>query len=314
MSQPDRRTALALLGSTALVACSSPQTVSRDTPDPFEGGIGGTGIVGLLTDFGSLIVNGLRIELTNRTRIFDTFDEVDDSALAPGQALTIYATRNRDAMIAERVQINHAVVGTLEQSASGYRVNGVSLEIERNAPVRPTPGRRVAVSGLWAPDRLVVSRIDPAGSGPDVVAGTLLGSSQGTMLDIGGAQLRGAVGGHQPGQYTTVFGTGTASGIEVTRLKTGRFAGATALRQLSVEGYLEPTVANPGFRVAGLGHSFARDLRLAPLEGQRAVYFGRYTSLFRAQLGYVLPQDYQSRRALLRRGYEGGFDGQVLRL
>lgn len=314
MSQLNRRTALALLGSTALTACGVPQTVSRDAPDPFEGGIGGTGIVGLLTDFGSLIVNGLRVELTSGTQIFDTFGKVNESALAPGQALTIYATRSRDALVAERVQIDYAVIGTLEQTSAGPRVNGVPLEVERNAPVRLTPGRRVAVSGLWAPDRLIVSRIDPAETGPDVVAGTLLGSSESTMLDIGGATLRGAVRGHQPGQYTTVFGTGDTTGIEVSRLETGRFKGATDLRQLSVEGYLEPVRVNPGFRVAGLGHSFARDLRLGQLEGQRAVYFGRYTGLFRAQLGYVLPQDYARRRTLLRQGYEDGFDGQILRL
>lgn len=314
MSQINRRTALALLGTTALSACATPQIVAQDTTDPFEGGIGGTGIVGLLTDFGSLIVNGLRIELTPRTQIFDTFGPVTESALAPGQALTIYALRRREAMVAQRVQINHAAIGTLEQTATGPRVNGVPLDIERNAPVRLRPGQRVAVSGLWARDRLIVSRIDPAAAGPDVVAGTLLGSSETTLLDIGGAALRGALTGARPGQYTAVFGTGDAEGLAVSRLETGRFRGATDLRQLSVEGYLEPTRANPGYRVAGLGHSFARDLRLAPLAGERAVYFGRYTGLFQARLGFVLPQDYAQRRALLRQGYSDGFEGEILQL
>ncbi|MEM6579107.1 MAG: DUF5666 domain-containing protein, partial [Pseudomonadota bacterium] len=233
MSRINRRTALSLLGSTALSACASPQIVARDETDPFEGGIGGTGIVGLLTDFGSLIVNGLRIEVTARTQVFDTFGPVSESALATGQALTVYATRNRDALIARRVQINHAVVGTVEQTATGPKVNGVPLEVERSASVVLTPGQRVAVSGLWAPDRLIVSRIDAVCDGPDVIAGTLGSTSEDTMLDIGGASLRGALRGNQPGQYTTVFGAGDASGLNVDRLETGRFIGATDLRQLS---------------------------------------------------------------------------------
>lgn len=314
MSLSTRRTALALLGSSALVACATPQIVSRDTPDPFEGGIGGTGIVGVLTDFGSLIVNGLKVEVTTGTRVFDTFGEVSANALAPGQSLTIYATRDRDAIVARRVQIDHAVIGTIEQTNTGARINGIPLEAEQNAPVRLQAGQRVAVSGIWASDRLIVSRVDPVSAGPDVVAGTLMRSSDGNALSIGDAILRGETQANQPGQYTTVFGSGNGSGIDVDRLETGRFKGVTDLRQLSVEGFLEPTRTNPGYRVAGLGHSFARDLRLAPLDGQRAVYFGRYNGLFRAQLGFVLPQDFAARRALLRQGYENGFEGQILRL
>ena len=240
MRQTSRRSALALLGATALTSCATPQIVSRDTPDPFEGGIGGTGIVGLLTDFGSLIVNGLRIELTGQTQIFDTFVQVSESALAPGQPLTIYAIRDRDAIVARRVDINHALIGTLDGGANGPSVNGVPLEIEPNAPVRLTSGQRIAVSGLWATDRLIVSRIDAARDGPDVVAGTLVEVPAATTLQIGGAMLQGVPNGNRAGDYTIAFGTGNTSGIEVAQIKQGRFTGASDLRQLSVEGYLEP--------------------------------------------------------------------------
>ncbi|MEM8580545.1 MAG: DUF5666 domain-containing protein [Pseudomonadota bacterium] len=313
MIKTNRRTILALLGSSALSACAAPAIVSRDATDPFEGGIGGTGIIGPLTDFGSLIVNGLRVEVTSRTRVFTAFGPVDETALAPGQSLTVYATRSRDALVARRVQIDHALIGTLTRTAEGLSVNGVPIVIDRDAPAKAVPGQRVAVSGTWAPDRLVVDRIDPGPDGPDVIAGTLIRSRQSGLL-VAGATLSGNLSGNRPGQYTTVFGTGTASGLDVTKLETGRFKGVSDLRQLSVEGYLEPIDANPGYRIAGLGHSFARDLRLAPLADQRAVYFGRYTGLFRAQLGYVVPEDYIRRRALLRKGYDHGFDGQVLRL
>lgn len=312
MKKSSRRSVIALLGATALGACAAPQIVSQDTDDPFEGGIGGTGIVGLLTDFGSLIVNGLRVEMTNQTMISDAFGPVSASALLPGQALTIYAERRRDAIVARNIRIDHALIGRLDTSGGKPRVNGVELDIERNAPAHIRPEQRVAVSGLWARDRLIVSRIDAVAPGPDLIAGTLLREDM--TLSLGGAALSGALQGAQPGQYTTIFGTGNKAGLEAARFEMGRFRGTSSLRQLSVEGYLEPVSANPGYRVAGLGHSFARDLRLAPLDGERAIYFGRYTGLFQARLGVVLPQDYAERRALLGAGYEQGFGGTIFRL
>ncbi|MEM7488864.1 MAG: hypothetical protein AAF390_07030, partial [Pseudomonadota bacterium] len=97
-----RRTVLTLLASGAVAACrpSPPAVVTRDESDPFEGGIGGTGIVGVLTDFGSLIVNGLRVEVTSGTTVATPFGRVGEGALAPGQALTIVASRSADRLVA----------------------------------------------------------------------------------------------------------------------------------------------------------------------------------------------------------------------
>ena len=47
--------------------CSSDLTGALGE-DPFEGGIGGTGIVGLMVGAGSVLINGLRVEVPDATR------------------------------------------------------------------------------------------------------------------------------------------------------------------------------------------------------------------------------------------------------
>jgi hypothetical protein len=73
------------------------------------------------------------------------------------------------------------------------------------------------------------------------------------------------------------------------------------LRRLVVEGYLEPTREAPGLRVAGLGHSFARNLRLAEFSNNRVLFAGSYSGRFDAETAIVLPNSVEERRrALLR--------------
>ncbi|MEM8773686.1 MAG: hypothetical protein AAGF53_01555 [Pseudomonadota bacterium] len=307
-----RRKVLGLLGSTALAACSAPQIVSRDANDPFEGGIGGTGIVGLLTDFGSLIVNGLRVEVENDTKVVSAYGVVSQDVLAPGMALTVYATRNRDAIIARQVSVDYALVGTAQRDGVNFSVNGVSVFLEPGALGRFDNGARVALNGAWAKEGFVASRVDPAPDARDLIAGTVNHSGAGGF-DIGGAQI--AFSGPRPGagEYGVAIGRGNRSRFEAQSLKTGRFNGVPSLTQLSVEGFLEPVAARPGFRVAGLGHSFAPNVMLAPLAQSRAIYFGPYNGRFRARAGYLMPQDLVARRGLLKNGFADGFDGQIVK-
>ncbi|MEM7644207.1 MAG: hypothetical protein AAF366_17030 [Pseudomonadota bacterium] len=316
-----RRSVLTLLAGSALAACqpTAPVVVTRDAPDPFEGGIGGTGIVGVLTDFGSLIVNGLRVELTTGTTIATPFGRVTEGALVPGQALTIVANRSADRLVARHVRIDHALVGTV---APDLTVNGVPVRPEAGAVGRLIPGQRVAISGLWAGVGVSASRIDPAdtladpldAAAPDIVAG-VAGTGGPTGRILGGQPVQLPDGVAASGDYVAARGRYSDGVLTASITRRGRFVtGAASLRQLSVEGYLEPVSAAPGFRVAGLGHSFGRQLDLAPLARSRAAYFGRYDGLFQAATGYVLPDSFAARRRLLLDGFQGGQEGQVVRL
>ncbi|MEO0568152.1 MAG: hypothetical protein AAF066_10505 [Pseudomonadota bacterium] len=311
MTRPNRRAVLGLLGSSALTACAAPQIVSRDANDPFEGGIGGTGIVGLLTDFGSLIVNGLRIEVENTTSVVSALGRMSQDALKPGMALTVYAVRSRDAIVARNVTVDYALVGRVTRKGQKFFVNGVPVAAEPGALGRISTGSRVALNGAWTRTGFVASRIDPANDERDLIAGTVNHAQLGAF-DIGGTGI--AFSGLRPesGSYGVAIGTYTPSGFMAKSVSSGRFNGVSSLNQLSVEGFLEPITARPGFRVAGLGHSFAPNVRLAPLAEARAIYFGRYNGRFRASSGYLMPQNLDVRRGLLRSGYADGFNGQII--
>ena len=302
---PTRRAFASLLAATAVTGCAAPQIVTRDDKrDPFEGGIGGTGIVGTLTEFGSLKINGLRVELTSRTRILTPAGQVGDGALAPGQGLTVLATRSRDRLVARHVSISYPLVGTVAVTDGGLRVNGVPVVPQPGALGTAVPGQRVAVSGIWRGSRVAASRFDAAGGLPDVIAGIVGRSPTGT--DVAGIPIVGESGRIFPeaGSFVTAAGRYLGGVLSAERIQGGRFAtGTSGLRQLSVEGYLEPTRRAPGYRVSGLGHSFARDLRLDPLATRRALYFGPYDGLFRATSGYPLPESVPARRALLSEGF-----------
>jgi len=310
-----RRHLIGLATTLFAAGCAAPALVSRDkTRDPFEGGIGGTGIVGTLTEFGSLRINGLRAEVAARTRVVTALGPVGQGALVSGQSLTVFADRTPDALLVRHVRIDYPLVGRLEESGGRMRVNGVPVVPEPGAIRSTTPDRRVAVSGIWSGQGVVASRIDPAPFEADLVAGDVLRGADGAF-SVGGVAIRGRGARSFPanGSYAIALGAFDGGSIVAERLSTGRFAfGSASLRQLSVEGYLAPTVAAPGFRIAGLGHSFADDLRLAQLAGQRAIFNGPYEGVFAARAGYVVPKDAAARRRLLLDGFDGALGDRAI--
>ena len=314
MQMKTRRTVLALLGSSALAGCASPAIVSREANDPFEGGIGGTGIVGVITGFSSILINGLKVEVTNRTKVVSVLGDAGLDALASGQSVTIEAVRSEAGLRARKITQDHLLVGTLRHGSHGLSVNGVPVQREAGSLGSASVGAHVAVSGVWRGAGVVASRIDVVPAGPDVISGTMAHGQQ-SALSIGAASvaLRGAARGSD-GRFSVAVGRAKDGVFEAEVLRQERFAGFTSLKQIAAEGFLEPSDTAPGFRIGGLGHSFAEDTRLGAVNQRRAVYFGQYDGLFGANRGYVMPDDFSERRRLLQAGLDDTFDGDVLRL
>ncbi|MEL6619953.1 MAG: hypothetical protein AAFP16_13830 [Pseudomonadota bacterium] len=304
----NRRHALGLLGATALTACAPAIQTGALGEDPFEGGIGGTGIVGVMLASGSVLINGLRVEVPSFTRIFAGGQQSGESVLVPGKAMTIVARTRLDRLEALRIDIDDPLTGILQRTATGLAINGSPVRLEPGASGGDLIGRHVAASGLWRADgTLSGSLIRLAPAPRDSIAGVLTGSQSGGWR-IGGTAIRHPSGQSlQSGQYAVATGRFDAGTLLADNIVMGRFRqGGDSLQQLSVEGYLEPVNTTPGFRVAGLGHSFDRSLNLAPFADGRAVYFGRYTGLFNARRAVVLPDSQSQRRKLLLPG-----DGQM---
>ena len=297
-----RRAALATgLSGLLLPSVVWPQSTERE----IEGGIGGTGIVGVLTDFGSLIVSGNDVEVTAETTFSDDFGALSEDDIAIGDSLTIEAAGPQRALMALRVHRTYPVVGRIGILSSDRRrliVNGVVVRMgDGNHGF--TVGDRVAVSGLWRGNEVIGSRLSEAADDLDLVSGDVT-RGLGTVR-IGGVDVRGlGVSALANGSFASAVGrydteTGT---LRLERLTKQRFTGAAGpLARLSIEGYLDTTDAAPGYRIAGLGHSFERNLDLRAYAETRVLFNGAYTGRFAAESAVVLPETIAERRRLLRR-------------
>ncbi len=295
--RPNRRTFMSSgLCATLLPGAGWAQSTKRDV----EGGLGGTGIVGVLVGFGSLILAGQIVQTEEQTRVATRFGPFSVDQLRAGDSLTVEAERFASGkVIARRVELTYPLVGAvtaLDPSEGTLAVNGVAVFVETRITGFGI-GDRVAVSGLWRGDTVVASRISDAPGPLDLVAGTVgRGYVSGVQLSSAATTLG------QGGRFATVLGRfdTTKGAMDVQKIEFDRFTGAAGpLKSLSVEGWLEPTSAAPGFRIAGLGHSFARNLNLAPFQDQRVLFSGPYTGRFAANSALVLPDSLGARRRLL---------------
>ncbi len=290
-----RRTFLAASAGTVL---SAPWVAAQDSLPPSEGGIGGTGIVGILTDFSSLIVAGRRVETDNRTRFINAFGAARERDIGIGSALTIEAVARQGALVARRVLVSYPLIGTLMPDGS---VNGIRVIAEPGAIGRPAAGTVVAVSGVWQDDAVVASRFDRITGAPySVISGDIL-PDEASGWRIGAARLDLPFGIRPTaGTYVTAMGAPGADSFTVRRQMTGRFSRRAQLDALAVEGYLRPAPAAPGYRLAGLGHSFDDAAQLAPFHGHRALFTGPYLQTFEVARGLILPERLDQRRAAMR--------------
>ncbi|MDW3183526.1 DUF5666 domain-containing protein [Roseobacter sp.] len=297
-----RRAALA----AGLSGLMLPGTVwSQSAEREVEGGIGGTGIVGVLTDFGSLIVGGNRVQTDAATGFSDGFGGLREEDVQIGDSLTVEAMGAPDALVARRVHVTHPLVGRISAASEDERrvtINGV--EVVTGSPDRGfVLGDRVAVSGLWQGTRVMASRLTAARSDLDLISGDVKRSAGDIRLGTVSVRGRG-VGALPQGSFASAAGRYDADTgrFRVDRLSTQRFIGAAGpLARLSIEGYLEPTDTAPGYRISGLGHSFERTLDLQRYAEARVRFSGAYTGRFAADSAVILPEAAEARRRLLRR-------------
>ncbi|WP_299679237.1 DUF5666 domain-containing protein [uncultured Roseobacter sp.] len=283
-----------------------PQTAwPRPEDREVEGGIGGTGIVGILTEFGSLIVSGNRVETDLRTEFSGPFGPLSESDIRVGDSLTIEALGSAGNLRARRVHVTYPLVGTVSERARGGRqltVNGVPVLTEAGAPL-PSVGDRVAVSGLWRDDEVVASRLSLVSGTLDLVSGDVLRTARG--IRIGPVSTRGrGLASRSNGSFASAIGRFDADRgiLRATDITTARFTGAAgALARLSIEGYLTRSPTAPGYRIAGLGHSFERNLDLQKYAEARVLFNGAYTGRFAAESAVILPDNVSARQRVLRR-------------
>lgn len=143
-----------VLALAFLVAACGPLDVADrgigGTGQTADRGIGGTGIVGTVTAFGSIWVNGLRVAVPARVPVVLAGRPVRPEALAVGQMVAVLATG--EPLVAEEIRIRLAVIGPVTSARERQvTVLGQRIQLPDTGPV-PTPGTWIGVSGLRRPD------------------------------------------------------------------------------------------------------------------------------------------------------------------
>ncbi len=153
----------------ALAACS---TTIQTAYDPGNGdGLGGTGIVGTISGFGSIIVNGLKLEFDPRTTLETNGKPATLEALKVGQVIRAVASSKDGGLYLDAIDIRHAVTGpvsTIDHDAETMMVLGQKVRLNLGGDRAAisafkdlSGGDVVSVSGLrWADGTIIASRVD----------------------------------------------------------------------------------------------------------------------------------------------------------
>jgi len=179
-----------------------------------ESGLGGTGIVGVVTGFGSICVNGMKVDYAPETPVQRDGEAVPHSALAVGQVVALQATGQGPRLQAERIAVLDAAVGPLgsvDVASGRFTVMGErATALERADLTGLQPGQWVRVSGQrLASGEIRATRVQAAAPGGAWVSGPLsrtpAGAWQvgGTRIAPGAADLPASAA---PGQEVGVLG------------------------------------------------------------------------------------------------------------
>lgn len=240
-----------------------------------EGGTGGTGIVGTVTGFASICVNGTEVHYDTNTPVTENGTTVNTKRLAIGQVVTVEARLVGRELKANAIAILDAVVGPIS------RVDAASNQLQvLGQTVRITPqilkaaenlkqGDYVQVSGLRLSNgEIVASRVASAqaASRPSVVG-------QVTQVDANGFTLNGLRVSHsgiaRPGDLAKgaevlVSGEWDGSKLNAAQIRvepTLRFRGK--LDGLLLEGFVHSRLENRQFKLGNATVTLSANTRFS---------------------------------------------------
>ncbi|WP_343034791.1 DUF5666 domain-containing protein [Aromatoleum diolicum] len=219
-----------------------------------DGGLGGTGIVGTITGFASICVNGVEVHYEEEVPVTENGVSSKTARLAVGQVVAVEAGTTSRGLEARNIAILNAYEGpltSLPTASSPLRVMGQSVRLAPDAKVDAglRSGEPVRVSGLRsAQGEVVATRIERA---PDMRDASAIGA-----IDRKDSLLGLALSGKAPadGRELLVRGTWTGTTLQVTQARNDPsipFAGR--VRDAIVEGLvldrLDNRVMISGFSV-----------------------------------------------------------------
>lgn len=252
--------------------------------DDGDEGVGGTGIFGIISAFGSIVVNGVHIDYEDETPVVVDGVTGSPADFAIGQVVSVEAEPMGERYQAHLVEVQHAAMGPVsdvDEVARTIRVLGQTIEV---APTDRLPAidEWVKVSGLrGADEQVVATRIDPVSpSHGAFVRGIALSSAEDT-LTMGGLLFdRPLINGRtiEAGDEVLLRGVFRARRFEITDFtKAPREPFGGRMNDLLVQGFVASDAAGL-HRLAGHNWTLPADLtpRL-PGNGMPAALFkGRW--------------------------------------
>ena len=174
---------------------------------PKDQGIGGTGVFGLLTGFGSIFVNGLEIEIDPSQTARSDADDATLQPLRVGQVVRVVAVENGSQLRAVSLGIEHEVIGpiaSIDADANQIVILGQTVDVAEIADKTDlTAGQWAAVAGFRdGADVIHASLIEPAPAGrfqvigeadkmPDFAASAIAASKLSGRVAVRGTLLNG---------------------------------------------------------------------------------------------------------------------------
>lgn len=234
------------------------------TGAPVEGGVGGTGIVGTITGFASICVNGFEVHFDEGVPVSENGSAATVARLAVGQVVAVEAAAGSDGLRARQISILNAYEGPLTADGRG---NDGTLRV-MGQPVRLAPGAQldagvragdnVRVSGLRNADgEVIATRVERA-------AGLREASALGQLEApdrLHGLGLDGAIG--MPGDEVLVRGQWAEGRLRVTTHREDpSLPFVDRVRNASVEGLVAERNARE-LRIAGFRAELAPDTQFA---------------------------------------------------
>ena len=144
-----------------LVACAAADSYRLAAHDEEEYGLGGTGIVGSVTGFGSIFVNGLELEITDQTVISLNGQRLSEYQFQIGETVEILAADSSSHSDALRVNIRQELIGPIagyDKERQILQVLGQQVRLEDDGK-EWLPGQFVAVSGYVDQNGLIQARL-----------------------------------------------------------------------------------------------------------------------------------------------------------
>jgi hypothetical protein len=145
-------------------ACSSLEPGKRAglSDDGAGGGIGGTGIIGVVTGVDDIVVNGRTVEVADDTVIREDGKNATIDDLQIGQVVQIRAAGPFERLSSRSIDIRHEVTGTIDKidwAGGSITVLGQPVTFAKGAIIDldPNIGDKVAVSGFRLNDRTIVA-------------------------------------------------------------------------------------------------------------------------------------------------------------